>query len=1699
MSSSLFFDNKRYISIKEAGSVTGYSRDYIGQLARSNKIDSKRVGRTWYVEKESLLKYGNFKKYVSAKEAGSVTGYSRDYIGQLARSNKIDSKRVGRTWYVEEESLLSYKNLLNKLGLPSEPRHEADNTSKKISDQEIPSVKKYQLFETPRGSKRKVLPTGMKLSLFASGFLLLVGIFYLSDINFPDVLKNISSISTSFLPADLIKSLTKPNPAVYTIDSLAEAYKNYVSPTSTINISDLADAYKNYVSPSSIPPVSIVKKNSPVISATPSLAALTSAIEKVINTPSITAKLRGPVGSQGIQGIQGNPGLSSSSGAPAAIPVEYIPVGTNQPNPSANFSGASIFNANDLSSGNFTTNNANITDLTVSSSSTVAGNLSVAGDSVFLGNLGIAGIITSPGAITLGTGANNTNTIGSGASSVNTIGSATTPGTLTLHGATTLDNTFSQTGANTFDTGTGAVSLNGITTVTGANTFISTGQAVFTRVPTLAHAFTTWPAGVSNVADSTVYINPASSVSNGNLIGAAVNGIAKFIVDSEGNIYANNLVFSGSVSSGSNTMASLSVLDNTILGDAGTDTVTINANPVNLAGSSPVLDATNGSATLSINTTTNRPVTFGTGLVTIPNLVVTNSQSSNGTMSIDSSATTQTIFTITGASLTSGTGIAENITAHADSGAVTKVHNLAITDATTAGGGFTGIGISVTGTGNGSGAKYLLDLNPNTTNNEIVFDNLGAFRPTTAVASNTATIGNSNFYWKNGYFDQITANSVAGVVTGGATSSTGWTIGSTQTGDVPESLTFYRANIGQGNATIKWDAGASDLRYFSANYPINATYTVSDTSIGTDINLLSGNLTNNTSGGTQKLLSLTNTGTGTTENGIYLYNNGAGAITGLEIAGTWTNGIITNNNSINAGTGAISSGALTATTVNGLTITANGTNTLNIAAGKTLTVSDSATLAANAITLAGGEVVTFSPTNALSLLTTAGTSVTLPTSGTLVSSVTTDNGVSAVNTAGALAFSLGAITPSSVNSIVLSGSATPTLAVTGTSSISGSNTGDQTLSGLGGQTQLNGTGFVKASGTSITYDNSTYLTSLSGAAILAGISGGQTLNGGTLTTNLLTLRANAADLTSGYVHFLDTTTASNATTAGVVMDGGLAVAKKIYSTDLQVTNTITGSVSGNAGTVTGLSVTAGQTLTVTTGGTLGSNAYTSTAYLPTASFTDAAVTGKLITGFVSGAGTVAATDTILQAINKLDGNVAGKAAVGQTMYIGTTGVAINRASNTLALAGVSIDGNAGTVTNGVYTNGSYSDPSWLTALNATKLTTGTGNVTIAALASNGVITLTSGVSGYVTINSGGGVGIGRNPTSDLDVYNAASYVRLTLASGYSDVDIKTAPLSSSYATYFDNWTVGSKIVFRTSNASSVDTSAMTILANGNVRMAAYGAGAATFDASGNITSASDERLKDIQGNYTAGLSDILNINPIIYKWNQASGMETEHTYAGFSAQNVQASLPLSTGQDSQGYLSLQDRAIEAATVNAIKELNLNLDAVAGTETPPPGSASETFMAAFFNNIKTTIGAWLADAGNGLANIFAKQVTADTLCVSDASGAKTCINKAQLDTLLANAAGSVANNTGSNSTSGNTGAGTPTCTPPQTLVNNVCTDPTPPPAPIVPTCTAPQTLVNNVCTDPAPIVPTCVSPQTLVNNVCTDPTPTPPPADSAPTP
>jgi len=130
---------KQYITSKRAAQLSGYAQDYIGQLARGGLIDAHRVGGLWYVSLESLMAYKvvpeakaapsvprpqteleslitfDGRDYVSASRAAKMTGYHQDYIGQLARSGKIQSRQVGNRWYIDREGLMAHKEEKDRL------------------------------------------------------------------------------------------------------------------------------------------------------------------------------------------------------------------------------------------------------------------------------------------------------------------------------------------------------------------------------------------------------------------------------------------------------------------------------------------------------------------------------------------------------------------------------------------------------------------------------------------------------------------------------------------------------------------------------------------------------------------------------------------------------------------------------------------------------------------------------------------------------------------------------------------------------------------------------------------------------------------------------------------------------------------------------------------------------------------------------------------------------------------------------------------------------------------------------------------------------------------------------------------------------------------------------------------------------------------------------------------------------------------------------------------------------------------------------------------------------------------------------------------------------------------------------------------------------------------------------------------------
>lgn len=130
--------------------------------------------------------------------------------------------------------------------------------------------------------------------------------------------------------------------------------------------------------------------------------------------------------------------------------------------------------------------------------------------------------------------------------------------------------------------------------------------------------------------------------------------------------------------------------------------------------------------------------------------------------------------------------------------------------------------------------------------------------------------------------------------------------------------------------------------------------------------------------------------------------------------------------------------------------------------------------------------------------------------------------------------------------------------------------------------------------------------------------------------------------------------------------------------------------------------------------------------------------------------------------------------------------------------------------------------------------------------------------------------------------------------------------------------------------TNVGTQRAELNASGAWRWHAYGAGTLTTDASGNITAVSDERLKTQIAPFERGSEAIAALRPIRYHFTPESGLDPASEYTGFSAQNVQAAIPEAVGQTPDGYLTLADRPILAAAVNAIQALLARVAALEAT-------------------------------------------------------------------------------------------------------------------------------------------------------------------------
>jgi len=138
-------------------------------------------------------------------------------------------------------------------------------------------------------------------------------------------------------------------------------------------------------------------------------------------------------------------------------------------------------------------------------------------------------------------------------------------------------------------------------------------------------------------------------------------------------------------------------------------------------------------------------------------------------------------------------------------------------------------------------------------------------------------------------------------------------------------------------------------------------------------------------------------------------------------------------------------------------------------------------------------------------------------------------------------------------------------------------------------------------------------------------------------------------------------------------------------------------------------------------------------------------------------------------------------------------------------------------------------------------------------------------------------------------------------------------------------TLKSDLIYYNNTGDALTEQLRLVGATSLIKFTQYGAGTLTTDAAGLITAVSDERLKDIQGPFGAGLAELLCVVPILYKHTKESGLDTINTYAGFSAQNVMRYIPQAVGKDLRGWYTFNDRPVLAAVVNAIKTLQGEID------------------------------------------------------------------------------------------------------------------------------------------------------------------------------
>ena len=123
----LTIDDKTYISSKRAAQITGYAKDYVGQLCREGYVEARRVGRNWYVLEAAIRDH----RFGTSAHSGAIASPATP-VSKAWESPKYEP--------VEAAELPSINLLRKDVASGAEPAH--------IAERPKPSQDFHQAWQT---------------------------------------------------------------------------------------------------------------------------------------------------------------------------------------------------------------------------------------------------------------------------------------------------------------------------------------------------------------------------------------------------------------------------------------------------------------------------------------------------------------------------------------------------------------------------------------------------------------------------------------------------------------------------------------------------------------------------------------------------------------------------------------------------------------------------------------------------------------------------------------------------------------------------------------------------------------------------------------------------------------------------------------------------------------------------------------------------------------------------------------------------------------------------------------------------------------------------------------------------------------------------------------------------------------------------------------------------------------------------------------------------------------------------------------------------------------------------------------------------------------------------------------------------------------------------------------------------------------